>query len=148
MIKDTLYMSYGPYGVCAKLQEEHGKLISDSDWPVLATKLPESNTIPVTPNQSPTDQSSTGQNAPCYKCKQFGHKTNNPIYPMYDKSAKRDNSSSQPIRHKPKDPWKYMEPRDLSKPVIIDDKECFFAPSANVEQQAVSYSIGYHIQMK
>ena len=41
MTKDPLYTSYGPYAVCAKLQEEHGKLISDLDWPALATKLPD-----------------------------------------------------------------------------------------------------------
>ena len=44
---DPLYTSYGPYVICVKLQEEHGKLISDSDWPALATKLPESNSLPV-----------------------------------------------------------------------------------------------------
>ena len=64
MTKDPLYTSYGPYAVCAILQEEHGTLISDSDWPALATKLPESNTIPVTP-----DQPSTDKNVQCYKCR-------------------------------------------------------------------------------
>ena len=126
MAKDPLSTLYGPYTVCAKLQEEHGKLISDSDWPALATKLPESNTIPVTPDQSPTNPSSTGQNVQCYKCKQLGHKANNPSCPMYNKSGKRDNSSGPPTRLKPKDPWKYVEPRDLSKPAIIDDKEFFW----------------------
>ena len=43
MGNDPEYTSYGPYAIRAVLQEEHGKLIADSDWPVLATKLPESN---------------------------------------------------------------------------------------------------------
>ena len=44
---DPLYTTYSPYAICSKLQEKHGKLISDSDWPALAMKLPESNTLPV-----------------------------------------------------------------------------------------------------
>ena len=79
MTKDPLYTSYGPYAVCAKLQEEHGKLISDSDWPALTTKLPESNTLPIQPEHPAPDQSSPEQNVQCYRCKQFGHKANNPI---------------------------------------------------------------------
>ena len=82
--------------------------------------------MPVTPDQSPTNQSSTGQNVQCYKCKQFGHKNNNPICPIYNKSGKRDNSSGPPVCHKPKDPWKYVEPRDLSNPVIINGKKWSF----------------------
>ena len=29
-------------------------------------------------------------------------------------------------RFKPNDPWKYVETKDLPKPIIIDDKKCFF----------------------
>ena len=43
MGNDPEYTTYGPYVICATLQDEHGTLIADSDWPALATKLPESN---------------------------------------------------------------------------------------------------------
>ena len=55
MDEDADYTSYGPYAICSKLQDEHGTLISESDWPALATKLPESNSVPAkTPYQVPT----------------------------------------------------------------------------------------------
>ena len=44
---DPEYVKFGPYAICAMLQEEHSRLIADSDWPALAVKLPESNnTVP------------------------------------------------------------------------------------------------------
>ena len=48
--KDRDYTNYDPYAVAATLQEEHGKLIADADWPALATKLPESNSSEAKPN--------------------------------------------------------------------------------------------------
>ena len=123
---DPLYTTYGPYAICSKLQEEHGKLISDSDWPALATKLPESNTLPV---ESVDDRKAVPPSDPtiqCYKCKQFGHKANNPNCPLYHKSNSRDSAGSNSARQKPKDPWKYVEPKDLSKPIVIDGKEWYF----------------------
>ena len=47
MGKDKDFVYFGPYTVAATLQEEHGKLIADSDWTTLATKLPELNTLVV-----------------------------------------------------------------------------------------------------
>ena len=43
MGNDPAYTTCGPYTICATLEEEHDKLISDSDWPTLTTKSPESN---------------------------------------------------------------------------------------------------------
>ena len=77
---DPLYTTYGPYSICAQLQEEHEKLVSNSDWPTLASKLPESNTIPVALLENQSSTVSPGHIIQCYKCKQYGHKANNPIY--------------------------------------------------------------------
>ena len=30
------------------------------------------------------------------------------------------------MRHRPKDPWKYIEPKDITKPVVIDGKEWYY----------------------
>ena len=71
----------------------------------------------------------------CYCCKQWGHKANDPACSLFSKK----NASNSPQDHvpdkqfKPKDPWKYIEPKDLSKPVIIDDKKCFFVPNVDAE---------------
>ena len=42
---DPDYTKYGPYAICASLQEVIGRLIADSDWPALANKLPETNNV-------------------------------------------------------------------------------------------------------
>ena len=137
MGSDSDYTSFGPYAVCTVLQEEHGKLIADSDWPALAAKLPESNTAAPAPEVS----------VQCYKCHQWGHKANDPRCPLYrtkpsDKSYdtfpdhRNDNkaSSTKPnARHKPKDPWKYVEPKDLTQPVVVDQKNGFSAQNVAVE---------------
>ena len=109
MTTDPLYTTYGPYAVCAALQEEHGRLISDSDWPALASKLPESNTAP-TNHKDDSPSSEDQQHIQCFKCKQFGHKANNPICPLYVPKRDNDNTSSSSNKLRPKDPWKYIEP--------------------------------------
>ena len=119
---DPLYTTYRPYAICSTLQEEHGKLLSDSDWPALATKLPESNTV-----ESSTEvivSSLIDNEVQCYKCKKFGHKANNPICPMYQSRQEKTPSSNQKLC--PKDPWKYVEPRDLTSPVLVDDKKWYY----------------------
>ena len=73
--RDELYTAYGPYAICAKLQDKHCKLITESDWPALATKLPESNTA--TADHSPT-LTKAEKPIQCYKCFQWGHKVNDP----------------------------------------------------------------------
>lgn len=87
---DPDYTSYGPYAICSVLQEEHGKLIADSDWPALATKLPESNLT----REGADDLDMTS--IQCYKCKQMGHKANNPSCPLYSKKQAPTRPSSTP----------------------------------------------------
>ena len=120
---DPAYTSVGPYAICAALQEEHGRLIADSDWPALATKLPESNAV--TPEETMDTPPKQFQ---CFKCKQWGHKANNPACPLFSKkpSPKPTQDSFSNRRLKPKDLWKYVEPKDLTKLVIIYDKEWYF----------------------
>ena len=62
MGQDADYTKYVPYAICAALQDEHGKLITDSDWPALATKLPESNAV-----QLQTQHQSSNE-IQCFKC--------------------------------------------------------------------------------
>ena len=61
----------------------------------------------------------------CYKCKQWGHKANDQRCPLF---KKKDLSSSYAkTKHfKTKEPWKHVEPKDLSKPIKINDKQWFF----------------------
>ena len=123
MDDDPEYTNVGPYAICVVLQEEHGRLIADSDWPALATKLPESNEV------TPEEAIETPQKQiQCFKCKQWGHKANHPACPLYSKKPTTRPTQEQMSerRLKEKDPWKYIEPKDLTKPVVIDDKEWYF----------------------
>ena len=51
MGRDDKYTTYSPYAICATLQDGHKKLIADSDWPALVSKLPESNSAPTVTNE-------------------------------------------------------------------------------------------------
>ena len=99
MGNDPEYISYVSYAICAA-----SKLIADNDWPVLATKLPESNTT------GGGEEEQKEKEIHCYKCKQWGHKANNPICPLYNKkSPSSDSNSNVPEKKlKSKDPWKYV----------------------------------------
>ncbi len=76
MGNDPACAKFGPYVLWASLQDEHGKLITDSDWPALASKLPETNKAVPAPDEPSKDFE-------CYRCKQCGHKANNPICLSY-----------------------------------------------------------------
>ena len=122
---DTNYTLYRPYAVCTALREEHGKLITDSNWPALATKSPESSL-------APSQQADTVQ---CCKCRQWGHKAKDPKRPLFNQyppngliNERRDSTTNTPNPtpgNKPKDPWKYIKPKDLTTSVIVDGKKCW-----------------------
>ena len=82
------YTKFGPYALCASLQDEHSKLIANSDWPALASKLPETNNAAPAPNEPNKDFQ-------CYRCKQWGHKANNPICPSYVAKGFPKNTQAQ-----------------------------------------------------
>ena len=92
------YTKYGPYAIYTSLQEEHGRLVVDSDWPALANKPSETNNV--TPEEMEKDKI-----IQCYKCKQWGHKANNPICPLHSKRSgeKSSNKSSGNKRMKLKE---------------------------------------------
>ena len=72
----------------------------------------------------------------CYRCHQWGHKANDPKCPLYNQRRSSDSLgepapeqgelSKPPIKNKLKDPWKYIEPKDLTQPVIIKGKKWYF----------------------
>lgn len=43
ILQDPQYDELGPIGLISKLHEMYGMLVTDHDWPALATKLPQSN---------------------------------------------------------------------------------------------------------
>ena len=146
MGNDPEYTSFGPYAICAALQDEHGKLIADADWPALATKLPESNT---TGNIEMSPTKSLEKPVQCYRCKQWGHKANNPICPLFSTRKisgpgapdTQEPRSEKDKKGKPKDPWKYIEPRDLTQPVDIDGRKWYYCTKCKCR---VTGNIGFY----
>ena len=63
---DPAYITCDPYDICTTQQEEHGKLISDSDWRALATKLPKSNSAG-TEERSPTPDTPSQNQVQCHR---------------------------------------------------------------------------------
>jgi hypothetical protein len=41
--QDAEYATLGPIGIVAWAQKEHTQLVTDHEWPALASQLPESN---------------------------------------------------------------------------------------------------------
>ena len=136
MENDHEYVKFDPYAICTTLQGEHGCLITDSDWPALAVKLPESN------NMAP-EEGKDEKLIQCYCCKQRGHKANDLACPLFNKKMPNNQSQDQVPnkRFKPKDPWKYIEPKDLTKLVIVDDKKYFFCTKCRCHATG---NVGYY----
>ncbi len=124
------YTTYGSYAICATLQDKHGKLIADSDWPALADKLPESNSAPTDFNK---DQQYSIQ---YYRCFQQGHKSNNLQCLLFNQRRSTTNESSSNRGQKPykkppsvcpKNRWIYIEPKDLTQPCeVLEGRKWYF----------------------
>ena len=63
LTKDSKYAKFGPLGVIATLQAAHGALLSELDWPALATKLPEAN----------LSMNTSANTRTCYRCGSGDH---------------------------------------------------------------------------
>ena len=61
LTKDPKYAKLGPLGIIATLQAAHGALLSELDWPALASKLPEANALINSVQSGITSQT-------CYSC--------------------------------------------------------------------------------
>ena len=123
LLLDSECHKYGPMGLILTLHEIYGRLISDHDWPALATKLPQSNNAPAR----------TGTDRKCYRCQGPHLIKDCPLKgKSHDKDKDKDESSDK--KQKPKDTdaapaakkakgdlpaWRYLEPKDLTKP--LDD---------------------------
>ena len=121
LLLDKDYHQYGPVGVISTLQQIHGRLLSDHDWPALATQLPESNHADAHSGRGsrPGSSSSGADERKCFRCKGPHLIKDCPL-----KKKEKGGSDSEPAAKKTKTElpsWKYVEPKDLSKPVVDDD---------------------------
>ena len=128
LLADTEYVKYGPIGLITTLHEIYGRLITDRDWPALASKLPQSNNAPASASSRPTSSYGGNTDIKCFRCGGAHHIRDCPklnkakVNANTDKSEKKENG--EPASKKPKSDlpaWRYAEPKDLTKPLVDDD---------------------------
>ncbi len=121
LLNDPSYDKLGPIGLINTLHEMYGHLITDHDWPALATKLPQSNNATTTQHSSA--KTSNKSDIKCFRCKGNHHvkdcpkKTKNK-----DREADKDaNHDAEPTGKKAKTAlpaWHCVEPKDLSSALV------------------------------
>ena len=97
LTKDSKYAKFGPLGVIATLQAAHGALLSELDWPALATKLPEAN----------LSMNTSANTRTCYRCGSGDHLSRNCPQPPAGVSHTRKHSAALAD-------WKYIKPVNLT----------------------------------
>ena len=138
ILTDPSYDKLGPIGLISTLHEIYGRLLTDHDWPALATKLPQSNnaTAPAAGSSTTSVSKGAGEKREiiCFRCKGSHHIKDCP-QPSKGKNKDRDGdkdaatSSDAPAAKKIKTAlpaWRYIEPKDLTIPVIDADKKYKF----------------------
>ncbi len=119
LLKDSDYPKYGPVALISTLHEMYGRLISDHDWPALATKLPQSNNAATS-----GEKSGEKSDIVCFRCKGPHHVKDCPKKGKTRDKSKEKESDDPPAAKRAKTTlpaWRYLEPRDLTKPLVDDD---------------------------
>jgi hypothetical protein len=124
LTKDADYVRFGPIALVSTLQQAYGRLISTHDWPALTTKLPESNNSSADDINKDSTKTPRAGTIKCFRCKGDHHIRDCPKTVKKDK----DSSAALPDSNKSKKPerpplaaWKYIEPKDLTVPVVDNE---------------------------
>ena len=124
ILADDQYPLYGPVGLITTLHQIHGRLIADHDWPALATKLPQSNNVTGPEGRPPRGASSAGgaEERRCFRCKGPHLIKDCPQKNSHSRGGSGSDSEQAPKKAKTELPaWKYIEPKDITKPLIDND---------------------------
>ena len=73
ILADAEYDKFGPIGLISTLHEIYGCLLTDHDWPALATKLPQSNNATAHSSVKSGDKSGDKGDIKCFRCKGNHH---------------------------------------------------------------------------
>jgi hypothetical protein len=114
---DPGYAKLGPLGIIATLQEAHGTLLTEHDWPALSATLPQSNNATAPTATGSTSASSTG--ICCFRCRGPHHvrdcTQSGPV--STDTSSGTSSGTTGRVRT-PLADWKYVRPTDLTVPYV------------------------------
>jgi hypothetical protein len=126
--QDTDHATLGPIGIMAWAQKEHTQLVTDHEWPAMASKLPESNLAETNlAKSSYASKVKDGFERTCYQCGSKDH-----LRPECTQPPKEgERSGGPPPTTKPEEQrvrkalasWKYIQPRDITKTYTNNDKK-------------------------
>jgi hypothetical protein len=124
IIKDPKYSEFGPIALISTIHQLYGRLITDHDWPALATKLPQSNNASTNDGRYSRPSSRDQDHRKCFRCggphliQNCPHKNRErdkrapPVHPPTKKI--KPSLDSLPA-------WRYHEQKNLTEPFIDDD---------------------------
>jgi hypothetical protein len=118
--KDPQYSDYGPIALVSTVHQLYGRLITDHDWPALATKLPQSNNAPANDGRysRPSSRSGDDYKIKCFRCG-GPHVIRDCPNKQRDRDKRAPPSTGDSSFKKPKadelPAWRYQEPKDLTK---------------------------------
>ena len=146
MVKDPKYVELGPFALLATIQQACSRLLSFQYWPVLSSKLSESNNAAA--NIKPLD---SGSDRKCFRCSGDHHVLDSPKKAA-DKKDKEKKSgggkddANAPVAKKPKSDelpaWRYLEPKDLKVPRVDNGRSWKFCTKCKCKK---SGKIGLYI---
>ena len=121
LLKDSDYNKYGPLGIIATLQQAHGALLTEHEWPALAATIPQSNNASA-PGQTPSTSVNVAPITPtsneatiCVRCNGAHNVRNCPSPPSGTAPAAGGNAATRTPRVRtPLAAWKYVQPPDIT----------------------------------
>ena len=133
LASDKDYVTLGPLGIIATLQAAHGALLTEHDWPAIASTLPQANVAAapsanvaptVTSAASTTTSSASTSGARrtirCFRCQGAHH--------VRDCTEPENSGSNNTNAHRVARPladWKYIRPADLTVPCLCGQSRAF-----------------------
>ena len=125
LLQDAEYPKYGPIGLISTLHEIYGRLIADRDWPAVASRFPQSNSAPapIARRLPPSSEASRLPHRPpikCFRCGGPHHIRQCPVPPSNNNNNNgyHNNNNNARTKSSAHPAWRYVEPKDLTKPVI------------------------------
>ena len=73
ILADVEYDKFGPIELISTLHEIYGRLLTDHDWPAMATNLPQSNNATAHSSAKTGDKAGDKSDIKCFRCKGNHH---------------------------------------------------------------------------
>jgi hypothetical protein len=135
ILKDTDYSKLGPLACTDFVQQQHGELLAEHQWPALRARLPEANQVSLQANG--TQVNPRHAHLRCRKCHKMGHIARN--CKAQGKTTEKDSEKTidgetdeeKRKKRQAASAWKYITPADKSKPTEVGGRKYWFCDKCN-----------------